>query len=107
VRGHCSRVDVAEVMAGLWPVDCQTYGRPLGAEPPALAVDDVRAFAWASLHYKRCWAPGWNSGPVITRAGAGVAYRSRLVMMPIQGSRRAAEPDGALPIMLVNPGMET
>jgi len=98
---------VAEVTASLWPADCQTCGRPLGAQPPALAVDDVTVFAWASLHHRRCRAPGWNSGPVITQTGAGVSYRSRLVLLPTQRSRRAAEPDGVLPMMVVNPSLET
>ena len=106
-RANLGPAGVAELTASLWPVDCQTCGRPLGAQPPALAVDDVTAFAWASLHHKRCRAPGWNSGPVITQTGAGVSHRSRLVMMPTHGSRRSAAPDGALPMMVVNPGMES
>jgi hypothetical protein len=98
---------MAELEASLWPVDCQTCGRPLGAQPPALAVDDVIVFAWASLHHPRCRAPGWNSGPVITQTGAGVSHRSRLALLPTQRSRRAAEPDGVLPMMVVNPSLET
>lgn len=105
-RANLGPGGVAELTASLWPVDCQTCGRPLGSQPPALAVDDVTAFAWASLHHKQCRAPGWNSGPVITQTGAGVSHRSRLVMMPTQKSPRAAEPDGAMPMMVVNPGME-
>lgn len=106
-RAELGRDGLAELTASLWPVDCQTCGRPLGAQPPALAVDDMTVFAWASLHHERCRAPGWNSGPVITQTNAGVSHRSRLAMMPTQGSRRAAGPDGALPMMVVNPGMES
>ncbi|SRR6266568_1186088 len=104
-RANLGPAGVAELTASLWPVDCQTCGQPLGAQPPALAVDDVTAFAWASLHHKRCRAPGWNSGPVITQTGAGVSHRSRLVMMPVQG--RGTKPGEALPMMVVNPGMES
>src|SRR5208282_1540727 len=106
-RANLGPGGVAELTASLWPVDCQTCGRPLGSQPPALAVDDVTAFAWASLHHKQCRVPGWNSGPVITQTAAGVSHRSRLVMMPTQKSPRAAEPDGAMPMMVVNPGMES
>ena len=105
-RANLGSEGVAEVTAGLWQVDCQTCGRPLGAQPPALAVDDVTEFAWASLHHERCRAPGWNSGPVITQFNAGVTYRCRLVMLPTQKSRHAAEPDGKIPMMVVNPAME-
>lgn len=107
VQAGLGSAGLAEVTASLWPVDCQTCGRPLGAQPPALAVDDVTVFAWASLHHARCRAPGWNSGPVITQTGAGVSHLSRLVLLPTQRSRRAAEPDGALPMMVVNPSLET
>ena len=84
-------------------MDCQTCGRPLGAEPPALAVDDTGVAAWASLHHQRCRAPEWNNGPVITVTGGRVTYIARLMIMPIQHSRRAAEPAEALPVMIVNP----
>jgi hypothetical protein len=107
IRANLGPEGVAELTASLWPVDCQTCGRPLGMLPPALAVDDATAFAWASLHHKQCRAPGWNSGPVIIQTAAGVSHRSRLIIMPTQKSRRAARPDGAMPMMVVNPGMES
>ncbi len=62
-RANLGPAGVAELTASLWPVDCQTCGRPLGAQPPALAVDDVTAFAWASLHHQRCRAPGMEQWP--------------------------------------------
>jgi hypothetical protein len=98
----------AELMASLWAVDCQSCGRPLGAKPPALAVDDLAVFGWASLHHPRCRPPGWNSGSVIAHpTAAGVTHRSRLVMMPTQKYRWSAQPDRMMPMMVVNPGMES
>jgi hypothetical protein len=96
----------AELMASLWAVDCQSCGRPLGRKPPALAVDDLTVFGWASLHHPRCRPPGWNSGSVIAQQ-AGVTHRSRLVMMPTQKHRWSAQPDRMMPMMVVNPGMES
>ena len=106
-RVQLGSAGVAELAASLWPADCQTCGQPLGAEPPALAVDDMSVVAQASLHHQQCRAPESNNGPVITVTGGTVTYSTRLIMLPIQRSRRAAEPDGALPVMIVNPGMES
>jgi hypothetical protein len=54
IRDKLGENGVAELTACLWPVDCQTCNRPLGADPPALLVDDMLAFATASLHHRRC-----------------------------------------------------
>ena len=43
-----------EVCGCLWAVDCQTCGKPLGAEPPALWIDDGGEYIEASLHHARC-----------------------------------------------------
>ncbi len=98
---------VTEVAASLWPVDCQTCGQPLGGQPPALCVDDMMAFAYASLHHKHCRTPAWNDqGPVIASGSSQptLTHRTRLFMFPLLDSHGAA---GLLPAMIVNPAMES
>ncbi|QUH02014.1 hypothetical protein HUO13_15475 [Saccharopolyspora erythraea] len=51
---------LAELRANLWPVDCQTCGRPFGRwEKPALAVQEVANIADVSLHHRGCRKPRW------------------------------------------------
>ena len=40
-RDKLGDAGLAEVTAGLWAADCQTCGRALGGEPPALCVDEL------------------------------------------------------------------
>jgi hypothetical protein len=98
---------LAEVRACLHAADCQTCGRPLGAGPPALVVDDVVTFAYASLHHRGCRAPGWNDGSVLTvTGGATVTWSARTVLMPATYGRRGQHPDPR-PALIVNPGLES
>ncbi|MEV4080262.1 hypothetical protein AB0J43_08235 [Nonomuraea fuscirosea] len=90
---------VAELTTCLWPVDCQSRNRPLGADPPALLIDDMLAFATASLHHRWCQSSEWRER----------AHRR---------TSRVSSPDGPGPPccppctdrdprpMLVNPSME-
>ena len=41
IKDHLGDSGVTEVTGWLWAVDCQTCGRPLGSDPPALCVDDM------------------------------------------------------------------
>ena len=103
VRDKLGDRGVTEVGSWLWAVDCQTCGRPLGSRPPALCVDDMIAFAAASLHHEECRAPQWGQGPFTGLGGSDrVTHRSRLIMLPTggEGSSRA------IPVMVVNPTME-
>jgi len=95
---------VAAVAACLWPGDCQTCGRVLGQDPPALCVDDLSEFAYASVHHPACRAPGWNdSSSIATTSRPLVSHRTRLVMLPMaDGGKREL-----VPVMVINPALES
>ena len=73
---------LAELAACLWPVDCQSCGRLLGDDPPAVCVDDLAGIAIASLHHPRCRLPGWNESMVVV-AGSGqyTTFVARMVLL--------------------------
>lgn len=103
IKDHLGDSGVTEVTGWLWAVDCQTCGRPLDSDPPALCVDDMVAFAAASLHHEECRPPEWGQGPFVGLGNADhVTHRTRLVMLPVSGENSPA----AIPVMLVNPSME-
>lgn len=88
----------------LWPVDCQSCGRFLGDDPPAVVVDDLNGVVVASLHHQRCRVPEWNDSMLVV-AGSGqyTTFVARMMLLPTTTS------DGtkaAYPLMLVNPGLE-
>jgi hypothetical protein len=94
-----------ELTACLWAVDCQTCGRLLGDDPPALCVDDAVVTATASLHHQGCRSPEWNDSMVIRHAaGDYVSYVTRMLLLPVAAGRREVEP---WPLMVVNPGLES
>lgn len=94
---------IAEVTGSLWAGDCQSCGRPLGGEPPALCVDDAVTYATASLHHSRCRPAAWNDGSVIYLAGgANLSWTSLSFMLPAMAGRKA----DPRPAMLLNPGLE-
>jgi hypothetical protein len=99
------RDGVAELAAWVWPVDCQTCGAPLGSSPPALCVDDLATFAVASLHHDHCRAPAWSDGPLAgpSASQAQLSHRTRLIMLPLTGGAGRE----LMPVMVVNPGMES
>src|SRR5262245_2078013 len=76
---------VSEVSGWLWPRDCQTCGRKLGARPPALCVDDVITFALASLHHQQCRAPAWAPGLAGLPPGDMITHGTRLMLLPTDG----------------------
>lgn len=106
IEGKLGEDGVAEAAASLWPEDCQTCGQPLGPRPPALCVDDLGAFAMATLHHKRCRAPEWNQGSVTGPSGALVTHRTRLLMLPLSDLKGTESSLGVIPVMVVNPSME-
>jgi len=95
--------DVLErVWDNLWPVDCQTCGRPLGSERPALYVVDLLVRASASLHHRACRAPEWSKQPRL--AGAGhLSWKTNTLML--FGVSSTGERDDR-PLMVVNPNLE-
>jgi hypothetical protein len=105
-RARLGGAEIAEVMASLWPVDCQSCGLPLGAAATVLAVDQAGPAAWASLHHRRCREPGWEDPPVIDLTAGNQTYRSRLVLTPGCDLDLPAPPGQILPVMIVNPSLE-
>jgi hypothetical protein len=94
---------LAETAGLLYAGDCQTCGRALGTEPPALCVDDMQVLAAASLHHSRCRAPGWNdNSAVFLPDRAHLTWTSLSLMMPMA---RGWRPDPRATV-LVNPGLE-
>lgn len=92
-----------DLLACLWPVDCQTCGRFLGQEPPALCVDDSMAFATASLHHPDCRAPQWNDSGMITSSGIeAITWTAGTLVFGLVREGKA-EP---WPMMVINPGLE-
>lgn len=64
-RDKLGEAGLAGVTARLWAQDCQSCGHGLGGEPPALCVDELRGYATAGLHHRRCQPPGWNDSSLI------------------------------------------
>lgn len=95
---------LAAVAAWLWPGDCQTCGRPLGGQPPALCIDDSATFAAASLHHQRCRRAAWNDDSVIFLAGGApnLTWRSLSFGLPLTVGGEAS----TMAVLLVNPGLE-
>jgi hypothetical protein len=102
-RDKLGEAGLAEVTAILWAQDCQTCGHALGGEPPALCVDELRGYATAGLHHRRCRPPGWNdSSLIITSSGEVLSWQACALLLPgVPG----AQP-GPRPALLVNPGLE-
>lgn len=95
---------VRDVCACLWAADCQTCGRFLGDEPPALVVDDSLATATASLHHLACRTPVWNDSGVIVRIPEdNLSWLSIMLSFPVL---RLDGDQEYWPMLLVNPGLE-
>ncbi|MCI3900381.1 hypothetical protein [Streptomyces spectabilis] len=99
-KGRLGPRVIADLKAGLWPVDCQSCGRPLGRWPAAaleVVAEEGDGFAVASLHHPRCRRPAWQDG----QPGASVerpllSWRAGCTLLPPSG----------LPTFLVNPSYE-
>jgi hypothetical protein len=97
------RDGIAELAAHLWSANCQSCGRPLDEQPPALLVDDLMVSAAASLHHPQCQRPEWNdSGGIKMTSTELLTHRTCALMMPLPYDRPAKR----LPMLLVNPGLE-
>jgi hypothetical protein len=90
------------VLSNLWPVDCQTCGRPLGSERPAVHVTDLVVVASATLHHHSCQVPAWSQQPPFAGAGQ-VSWKTNTLML--FGVTSTGERDDR-PLMLVNPHLE-
>jgi hypothetical protein len=95
---------LAELAECLWPVDCQSCGRFLGGNPPAVVVDDLHVAVVVSLHHQRCRRPEWNDSMLlVVGSGQYTTFVARMMLLPVTGDDGMA---GAYPLMLVNPGLE-
>jgi hypothetical protein len=104
VRKKLGRDGLREVLANLWPGDCQTCGQSLDTGETALVVDDMIVTADASLHHPGCRDTGWNDTGIIT--GSGDPLITHITQLLMLGMRL---PSGAVehrPALLVNPGLE-
>jgi hypothetical protein len=99
--GEDGLVELAEC---LWPVDCQSCGRLLGDDPPAVVVDDLSVVAMASLHHQRCRLPVWNDSMLVDVGSE--RYTTFVVRMVLLPAASAAGMSETYPLMLVNPGLE-
>jgi hypothetical protein len=95
---------LAEVRAQLYAVDCQTCGRPLGTDAPALVINEMHDWAMAGLHHRGCAAAEWNDGTVIgASAGATVTRCAESAFFPVptaHGERASCA------MLIVNPSLE-
>jgi hypothetical protein len=95
---------LAELAACLWQVDCQSCGRFLGDDPPAVVIDDLNAVALVSLHHQRCRLPEWNDSMlVVTGSGQYTTFVARMMLLPVIRDDGAKE---TYPLMLVNAALE-
>lgn len=99
---------LGEVCGWLWPKDCQTCGRAIGGQRPALCVDNQGAYAYASLHHSGCRHADWSeSGGIGVGGGVNLSWTSRawpgLPLVLGDGNEVEVDPR---PFVLVNPGLE-
>jgi hypothetical protein len=91
---------LSEVLAALWPGDCQSCGTSLGPDKPALGIDDLHVVTRASVHHRACRAPRWNDSPTLqTPTSALLTWRTVVLLLPFQHGRRVIRAAG----LLVNP----
>ncbi|MFE3023383.1 hypothetical protein [Nocardia tengchongensis] len=102
-----SQLDSATLQAmarNLWPVDCQSCGRGLGAEPPALVVHDIGGvMAAANLNHISCHPPRWEDLAVRLHMGNFLSYRTFGCVIVGESADGKAKP---LPFGFVNPSLE-
>jgi hypothetical protein len=101
-----SELDSATLHAigrNVWPADCQSCGRPFGAELPALVVTDVAVMSIASLHHEKCSPPRWDdSGAITTTRQSFLSYRTFVCGVPLEAGGQPR----TLPFAFVNPSLE-
>ncbi|MEV0291630.1 hypothetical protein AB0H36_46520 [Kribbella sp. NPDC050820] len=106
VRSRLGRTGVDEVLASLWAIDCLNCGGPLSGGNAALSVDDLGYTASAGLFHEHCRASEWNDSGLVVRSsgGAMLSYHTDCVLIP---GRTADGTAAHLPLMVVNPGVES
>jgi hypothetical protein len=103
IRKQLGEQGLQLVLSSLWAVDCQTCGRPLHGDVPALAIEDAISFFTASLHHPRCRRSQWNDKGALRYSGqAHLSYTCISFILPMKVDGIAA-PRAAF---VVNPGLE-
>jgi hypothetical protein len=107
------REGLLDVLTFLWAVDCQTCGRSLDGQAPALCVDElgdpgVQA-AVASVHHQACRASTWSPRPMPVEGGF-VSYRTQCLRLPDEYLGGSGEAEARLgsprPMLMVNESLE-
>lgn len=94
-----------ELVACLWPKDCQTCGWSLGSEPCALVVSDMIVMVHATLHHPKCSEPKWNdSGLIEFNRGPMISWVAGGILIPTTG---VSNQISYMPGMILNPSLET
>jgi hypothetical protein len=100
-QAELGRGGLEELSRNLWLGRCQTCGRELGPQSPAVVVVDAGISVTASLHHSACQQPRWTRTAIdATRRYLTVA--TRLMGIPFGDPAR----DPFRPTLLVNPGLE-
>jgi hypothetical protein len=100
---------LADVRALLWAIDCQTCGQPFPRwSTPALNVYADERIANASLHHRRCQAPGWRAWPEGDSGTGDLAHLAHLTWRAASFTMdmAAGMPEFRVPMFLVNPSLE-
>jgi hypothetical protein len=87
IRARLSEKSLAEAAAHLHKRDCQTCGKPLGADAPALTIDDNGPFLSAMLNHQSCRPSGWYQFREVS-AGAHLSWTSRFFTLPVDDGDR-------------------
>ncbi|WP_063042297.1 hypothetical protein [Nocardia grenadensis] len=102
IKDRIGSAGLHQLGKNLWPVDCQTCGRPLDGEVPSLVVSDMSVVAMAALHHPGCQQPHWAENVITVARGDYLTYRTRTGLIPTEAGGKPV----SLPLMLVNPGLE-
>lgn len=106
-KSIASQLDPAALQAvgrNLWPVDCQSCGRALGDELPALVVYDIGGImAAANLNHVRCHPSRWEDLGIRLHTGNFLSYRTFGCAIVGESADGRAKP---LPFGFVNPSLE-
>ena len=100
-QSELGRSGLEELSRNLWPGRCQTCGRELGPQPPAVVMVASGITVTASLHHAACQQPRWTKN-ADDATGRHLTAATRLMGIPFGDPAR----DPFRPTLLVNPGLE-
>lgn len=93
IRSRISAEALEQVAANLHQRDCQTCGEPIGAQRPALSIDDVGSFLAAMINHPDCQPSGWYELNAMV-AAPHLSWTSRFFTVSI-GTEGAVDPRAA------------